>query len=87
MLPSRKRNLHLYKYGRSLHFKEKTQKAELNAHEINHSMEIVHIDYLKIESGKSNKDVNSLVVTDHFTRCAQAFINPSQTVKATTQTL
>ena len=31
-------------------------------------MELVHIDYLTIESGKANKVVNILVVTDHFTR-------------------
>ena len=50
-------------------------------------MELIHIDYLTIESGKLNKDVNILVVADHFTRYAQAFITSSQTAKATTQTM
>ena len=37
-------------------------------------MELVHIDYLTIESNKSEKDVNILVVTDHYTRLTQAFV-------------
>ena len=40
-------------------------------------MELVHIDYTTIKSGtNSDKDVNVLVVTNHFTRYAQAFENP-----------
>ena len=40
------------------------------------------MDYTTIESGtNSDKDVNVLVVTDHFTRYAQAFITPSQAAK------
>ena len=49
-------------------------------------MELVHIDYLTIESNKS-EDINILVVTDHFTRLAQAFITPSQTASVVAKTL
>ena len=63
------------------------QKAELNPVETSHPMEIVHLDYLTIESGKSNRDVNILVVTQHFTRYVQPFITPLQAAKVTTQTL
>ena len=41
--------------------------------EASYPMELVHMDYLTIESNKSDKDVNILVVMDHFTRLAQAF--------------
>ena len=41
-------------------------------------MEPIHIDFfLTIESDKSDRDKNILLVTDHFTRCVQAFIKPS----------
>ena len=32
-----------------------------------HPFELVHMDFLTIELGKTGKDVNILVVTDHFT--------------------
>ena len=48
-------------------------------------MELVHMDYLTIE-GK-DKDVNILVVTDHFTRFSQAFVTPNQTAVVTAKTL
>ena len=50
-------------------------------------MQIVHIDFLTIESGKPNKDHNVLVVTDQFTRFAQAFVTTSQTAQTTAKTL
>ena len=37
------------------------------------------MDILTIELGKTDKDVNILVVTDHFTQYVQAIITPSQT--------
>ena len=48
--------------------------------ESSYPMEIVHIDFLVIGSKKSvNKEISVLVVTDHFTRYAQAFVKTSQT--------
>ena len=47
----------------------------------------MHIGYLTIGSGKSNRDVNILVVTDYFTRYAQTFITSFQTAKGAAQTL
>ena len=45
------------------------------------------MDYLTIESNNFDKDVNILVVTDHFTRMAQAFVRPSQTASVVAKTL
>ena len=53
-------------------------------------MELVHIDYLTIEAPKasrSQKDVNILIVTDHFTGYAQAYITPNQKASTVTKTL
>ena len=64
---------------RCLGFKSKPQKMELYPISTTYQLELIHIDFLTIESGKTAKDVNILVVTDHFTHYAQAFITPSQT--------
>ena len=43
-------------------------------------MELTHIDFLTL-GGKAQdtKSTNILVVTDHFTKYAQAYITPKQT--------
>ena len=54
------------------HFKQKVQNAELNPIETTHPLEIVHIDCLTIESGKSNmlifwsSQTTSLDMLRHF---------------------
>ena len=37
-------------------------------------MELVHMDYLTIEATEGGKDIHILVITDHFTRYAQAIV-------------
>ena len=68
-------------------FEAKPQKAELDSIMATHSMQLLHINYLTGESGKTDKDINILVVTDHLTRYTQAFITPCQTAKVVAQTL
>ena len=50
-----------------------------------YSMELVHMDYLTIEATEGGKDVHIFVLTDHFTRYAQAIVTSSQTAKCTAQ--
>ena len=50
-------------------------------------MELVHMDYLTIEANEGGKDVHILVITDHFTRYAQAIVTGSQTANCTAQNL
>ena len=50
-------------------------------------MELVHLDYLTIGKKEVGKTVNILVITDHFTKYAQAYITPSQTVHVTAKVL
>ena len=72
---------HIKSCSRCLRFKTQPEKAELNPIIAIRPLELVHIDYLTIEppsNSKSNKDVNILIITDHFTRYAQAHITSSQ---------
>ena len=52
-----------------------------------YAMELVHIDYMTIEAAKRGKDVHISVITDHFTRYAQAIVTSLQTAKCTAQNL
>ena len=63
---------------RCLKFKAIPEKAELNIINVTRPLELVHIDFLTIEAPRKDKDVNILVVTDHFMRYAQAYITRSQ---------
>ena len=60
---------------RCLKFKAIPERAELNIIDVTRPLELVHIDFLTIEAPKKDKDVNILVVTDHFTRYAQAYVD------------
>ena len=75
---------------RCLGFKRLPERANLNPIKATRSMELVHIDYLTIETlknSKSLKDVNILIVTDHFTRYAQAYVTPNQKANTVAKTL
>ena len=63
-------------------FKSKRQKAPMQPIQATYPLELVHLDYLTIE-GPSGRDVNLLVITDHFTRYAQVYMTRTQTAQAT----
>ena len=69
-------------------FKKKvpTDQAPLPNIEVKQPLELVHLDYLKIEPTKGNVE-NILIVIDNFTRYAQAFPSKSQTALATAKLL
>ena len=67
---------HIQTCERCLCFRSKPQKTELYPITATHPLELIHMDFLTIESGKTGKDVNILVVTDHFTWYVQAFVIP-----------
>ena len=45
------------------------------------------MDFLTIGAGKGNREINVLVITDHFTRYAQAFVTPLETAHLVATTL
>ena len=69
-----------------LTFKARQQKAPLKNIMATHPLELVHLDYLCLEPGKGLEE-NVLVVTDHFTRYAQAYVTKTQTAQMTAKTL
>ena len=58
---------HIRACNKCPYFKTKPQSTKLYPILTTHPMEIIHIDYLTIESRKSNKEIYVLVVTDHLT--------------------
>ena len=66
--------------------KSQPDKAPLLNIEASQPLELICLDYLKIEPSKGNIE-NVLVITDHFTRYAQAFPSKTQTALATAKLL
>ena len=50
-------------------------------------LELAHISYLTIKNPCSDKDVNVLIITDHFTWHMQAVVTTSQTTQVTAKAL
>ena len=46
--------------------------------ETSYPLELVHMDFLTIGKPNTDKMVNILIVTDHFTKYAQAYVTPNQ---------
>ena len=69
-------------YPRCLRRKSQQDKAPLMNIETSRPLELIHLDYLKIEPSKGNIE-HVLIITDHFTRYAQAFPSKPQTALAT----
>ena len=55
-------------------FKSKPHKVELQPIQALHPLKLIQTDFLTIESGKSNKEVNVLGITDHFIKYVQAYV-------------
>ena len=70
-----------------LWFKAIPMRAELQPIKAPYQLGLVHMDYLNIEAGMSDKDVTILVSTDHFTRYPKATVINLQTAKAMAKAL
>ena len=71
---------------RCLRRKAKQHKAPLQPFFASQPMEIIHLDHLSLEPCKGQFE-SVLVVTDHFTRYAQAYEVKNQTAQTTAKTL
>ena len=65
--------------------KARPQKAEMETISTTHPLELLCIDFLTIEV--QGQKQNILVVMDHFTKYAQAFLTKDQTAKTVARTL
>ena len=80
--------LHIHNCERCLCFKQKPKRDEVHLIESSYPMEIVQFNFLVIGSKKDiNKEINVLVITDHFTRYVQAFITTLKTAHTVAITL
>ena len=71
---------HIRSCERCMRFKQKPEQEQMSSFETSYPMEIVHMDFLLIGLKRDpNKEINVLVVTDHLTCYAQAFVTTSQT--------
>ena len=79
---------HIHTCDRCLRFKQPQEKAEMKPILVSYPMELIHLDFLTL-GGKAGdaKSTNILVITDHFTRYAQAYFTPKQTAIVVTLTL
>ena len=77
---------HLSKCQRCRAFKAKPDHAPLASYHASHPFELIHIDFLCLEPSKGQEE-NVLVITDHFTRYAQAYVTKTQTAATTAKKL
>ena len=77
---------HIAKCPRCLKRKSTPQVALLQPILVSQPLELVHLDYLTLEPSKGNIE-NVLVITDHFTRYALAYVSKTQTAQATARIL
>ena len=77
---------HLSNCSKCLKRKGVATKAELWPITANRPLELVHMDFLSLEPSNGNIE-NVLVITDHFTKYAQAFPSRTQTAQATAKVL
>ena len=73
-------------FPRCIRRKSQPDTAPLHNIEATQPLELIHLDYLQIEPGKGNIE-NVLIVTDHFTRYAQAYLSKTHTALATAKLL
>ena len=71
---------HIYTCDRCIRFKQPQEKSEMQPILVFYPLELVHLDFLTL-GGKTDdsKNINVLIVTDHFTKYAQAYVIPKQT--------
>ena len=71
--------LHIAKCEQCIHFKSRLQKVEIENIWATYPLQLVHLDFLTIEMTEGGKNIHILIITDHFTRYAQALVTSSQT--------
>ena len=65
---------------RCIRFKQPVEEAEMKPILCTYPMELVQIEFLTVGHPESKKQISLMVVTDHFTRYAQVYVTPNQTI-------
>ena len=79
---------HIHTCERCLRFKQPQEREEMQPILVSYPMELIHLDFLTLgEKAGDTKSTNILVVTDNFTKYAQAYITPKQTAIVVAHTL
>ena len=75
-------HIHICTCNRCFRFKQPQERSEMQPILLSYPLELVHLDFLTI-GGKAgdNRSGNILIVTDHFTKYAQAYVTPKQTAQ------
>ena len=68
---------HITSCDRCIRYKQPQEREKLHPITASYPFELIHMDFLKI-GGKDDKYKNILVITDHFTRFATAFVTNSE---------
>ena len=79
--------MHTRNCERCMKFKQMPERAEMCPIESWYPLELIHMDFLTVGKVGLDKLVNILVVTDHFTKYAQAYVTPNQTAKVVARML
>ena len=79
---------HIHTCERCQGFKQPQERAEMQPIQVSYPMELIHLDFLTV--GGKTRDVKStyiMVITDHFTKYAQAYVTSKQTAIIVARTL
>ena len=79
--------MHIRNCERCMKFKQMPERAEMCPIDSSYPLELIQMDFLMIGKVGSDKLVNILVVTDYFTKYAQAYVTPNQMAKVVARTL
>ena len=80
--------IHICTCEQCTRFKQPQERTGMQPILVSFPLELIHLDFLTL-GGKAgdNQSVHILVVTDHFTKYAQAYVTPKQSAPVVTQTL
>ena len=78
---------HIRTCERCTKYKQQPEREKLKPISCTYPLELVHLDFLTIGREDTEKAINIMVITDHFTRYAQMYITPKQTAPVVAKTL
>ena len=78
---------HIRTCDRCTRFKQPIEHAEMKPMFCTYQMELVHLDFLTAGCPENDKQINLMIVTDHFTRYAQVHVTLNQTAPVVARTL